>query len=113
MSANKPKNSKNTKKAIDASVLTLAVVGSIVLLNLIAAATYLGRMDMTRDGQFTLATATEDTLRRLHDPITVRAYFSREMPPQLASISRYVQDLLDEYAAKGGEYFKYEFIARR
>ena len=81
------------KKTLDSTMMSIAVIGSLVFANVIAGAVYLGRIDLTRDGQYTLSEASKDTLRQLHDPITIRAYFTKELPPQLAPITRYVQDL--------------------
>ena len=47
------------------TILTLAVLGSLVLLNIIVYFNRSARLDFTRDGQFTLSEATADTLRKL------------------------------------------------
>lgn len=93
----------------DKTIFTLAVLGSLVFVNIIAVKTF-GRLDLTGDGQYTLGAATEDTLRRLTDPVTVKAYFSRDLPPPFSTNARYVQDILEEYYAHGGGYFRYEFV---
>ncbi len=96
-------------KKFDSLVFVLAVVGSVIALNVISL-NHFGRADLTKDKQFTLGEATEDSLRRLHDPVTVTAYFTKDLPPPLSSHSRYVQDLLEEFHARGQGYFKYQFI---
>ncbi len=93
----------------DKLILLAAVLGSLVLVNILGAH-FFGRADLTRDGQFTLSRASVDTLQALEDPVTVRAYFTRDLPPMLASRAHYVKDLLDEYYAQGGGNFRYEFI---
>jgi gliding-associated putative ABC transporter substrate-binding component GldG len=80
-----------------------------VLINIVGIKTF-GRADLTRDDQFTLASATQDTLRLLHDPVTVKAYFSKNMPPPFSTNARYVRDLLEEYYARSDGYFRFEFI---
>jgi gliding-associated putative ABC transporter substrate-binding component GldG len=42
--------------------------------------------------------------------VTVRAYFTKDLPPPYSSQARYVHDLLDEYAAHGHGNFSYEFV---
>ncbi len=96
-------------KKLDSTVLILAVVGSLVLLNVVGLFVF-GRLDLTDDKQFTLSEATKKTLAALDEPVTVRAYFSADVPPAAAAISRYVRDLLDEYYAAGHGNFRYEFI---
>lgn len=97
------------KKVIDRSVLMLALVGILVLVNLIAVR-FFARLDLTEDGQFTLSSATRATLGELRDPVTVRAYFTRDLPPPYSTNARYVRDLLDEYYAESDGSLRYEFI---
>ena len=42
-------------------------------------------------------------MRNLPDPLTIKAYISKDLPPELVSVSRYTRDLMDEYrsASKG------------
>jgi ABC-type uncharacterized transport system involved in gliding motility auxiliary subunit len=95
----------NAKKN-NPAVLAAVVVGSLILVNVIGIKVF-GRLDLTSDRQFTLSSATKATLRGLSDPLTVRAYFSKELPPPYSTQARYVHDLLDEYAAHGHGNFSY------
>ena len=97
------------KKRAESWILVSAVLGSLLLVNVVGAGVFY-RFDLTRNGEFTLSSATIDTLAALQDPVTIRAYFSAEMPPPYSSISRYVKDLLDEYYAHGRGNLRYEFI---
>ena len=36
-------------------------------------------------------------MRNLPDPLTIKAYISRDLPPELVGVSRYTRDLMDEY----------------
>lgn len=96
-------------KSLDRTVLSFAVLGSLVLVNVIGLAIF-GRLDLTHDDQFTLSRATKSALRDVKDPITIRAYFTRELPPPYSSNARYVRDLLEEYYAAGRGNVRYEFI---
>jgi gliding-associated putative ABC transporter substrate-binding component GldG len=98
-----------TAQTINRSVFTLALLGSLVLLNLLGLR-YFGRLDLTRDRQFTLSSATLSTLKELEDPVTIRAYFTKDLPPPFSTQGRYVQDLLEEYYANSGGKLVYEFI---
>lgn len=98
-----------TAKTINRGVLTLAVLGSLVLLNLIGIKTF-RRLDLTRDKQFSLSSATTSTLAELSDPVTIRAYFTADLPPPYGAHARYVRDLLDEYFARSDGKVRYEFI---
>ncbi len=96
-------------KKIDRMVLTVAVVGSLVLANIVGVSLW-GRLDLTRDHEFTLSQATLSTLHGLSEPVIVRAYFTKDLPARYARVSRYVRDLLDEYYSASGGQLRYEFI---
>lgn len=102
-------SNKASSKLVDRTILVVAVLGSFVLLNIVSVNLF-GRLDLTENQQFTLSQATIETLQALEEPVTVRAYFSEDLPPQYASNARYVQDLLDEYYAYSDGMFRYEFI---
>ncbi|MEZ4272314.1 MAG: GldG family protein [Myxococcota bacterium] len=98
-----------TRSMTNSVVWGIAVIGSLVLINIIGVKVF-ERLDLTRDGQYTLSDATVDTMVGLTDPVTVRAYFTKDLPPPYSTNARYVQDLLEEYYAHGNGYFRYEFI---
>jgi gliding-associated putative ABC transporter substrate-binding component GldG len=99
----------STKKNINAFVMTLAVIGSLIFINILGTGLF-RRADLTRDGEFTLNQATSDLLDSLDDPVTVRAYITKDLSARYAPIARYMQDILDEYYAEGGSSFRYEVI---
>lgn len=90
-------------------VFVLALVGSLVLINLIGLRSF-GRVDVTRDGSYTLAKATRDTLTSLEDQVTVTAYFTESLPAPYSSNARYVRDLLEEFRAASKGKVAFEFI---
>lgn len=90
-------------------VFLAAVVGSLVLLNLLGLRLF-GRVDVTRDGAYTLAKATRDTMAGLEEPVTVTAYFTGELPAPYSSNARYVRDLLEEFRAASKGKLSFEFI---
>lgn len=98
-----------SKKTIDRTILSVTLIGSLLLLNIVGLA-FFGRLDLTRDKQFTLSDATLKTLHELKDPVTVRAYFSRDLPPPHSTQARYVRDLLDAYYTHGNGNFRFEFL---
>ncbi|MEE8410047.1 MAG: GldG family protein [Myxococcota bacterium] len=98
-----------TKKTIDTTVFIVAVILSLVFINIIGVGLFV-RLDMTHDKQFTLSRATRKTLDRLDDPISVKAYFTKDLPPPHSSTARYVRDLLEEYYAAANGNFSYSFI---
>ncbi|MEN7548297.1 Gldg family protein [Rapidithrix thailandica] len=81
----------------------------IVLVNLIASKAFL-RLDFTADQRYTLDKATKDILSDLEEVITIKAYFSEDLPPQLLSNRQDFKDLLIEYENRSGSQIVYEFI---
>ena len=84
-----------------AAILLAAIV--FVAIN-IAADTALttAKLDLTENGQFTLAEGTRNIVANLKEPITLRFYFSKEVAADYAQTVDYakrVRDLLGEYAA--------------
>jgi gliding-associated putative ABC transporter substrate-binding component GldG len=99
----------SARKGIDRTILTVAVLGSLVLLNVLSLR-YFRRLDLTHDSRFTLSAATATTLADLRDPVTVRAYFTSDLPPPFSTNIRYVRDLLEEYHSGSGGNVEFEFI---
>jgi len=96
-----------TKQAI---IVKLAIFfGILVVLNLISNKLFF-RLDFTADKRYTLSEATKKTLDNLDDVITVTAYFSEDLPPQLLSTRKDFRDLLEEYEKRSNGNLVYEFI---
>lgn len=90
-------------------IVIAAVLGSLALVNAIGLTAF-GRIDLTRDGAYTLSAASKETLSTLEEPITVTAYFTEDLPPPLSGHARYVRDLLQEYRSAAKGRLSFEFI---
>lgn len=90
-------------------VSILLITAIIVLANLISQQLFF-RLDLTENKQYTLSRATKDILRNLEDPVTVTAYFSENMPPDIEKARRDFQEMLVEYASLSKGYVDYQFI---
>ena len=97
------------RKSIDSAVFAIAVIVILILVNVLSIGVF-GRADLTRDKQFTLSDASRDTVRALKTPVTVTAYFTKDLPPPYSTNARYVKDLLEEYYNASADNFRYEFI---
>ena len=71
---------------------------------------YFIRWDLTQGNQYTLSSASKDILRNLEDPVTVKAYFSKDLPPHIAKTRRDFQDILIEYGNVSRGNIDYEFV---
>jgi gliding-associated putative ABC transporter substrate-binding component GldG len=100
---------KKRTYASNATIALLATIGIVVGVNVVSTRVF-GRWDLTRSKIYTLSDASKELMRSLPDYVTLKAYISSDLPPELASTSRYVRDLLDEYStsSKNG---KLRFIA--
>lgn len=67
------------------------------------------RLDLTANRLYSLSKASKDAVRTLNEPLTVNVFFSRNLPAPYNNIERYLQDLLQEYAAHAGKYLNYRF----
>jgi ABC-type uncharacterized transport system involved in gliding motility auxiliary subunit len=63
------------------------------------------RIDLTQNGQFTLAQGTKNIIAKVQEPITLKLFYSKKVAADYAQIDAYakrVRDLLEEYAARSG-----------
>ena len=88
--------------------LTL-VAGILILVNLLASRFFF-RLDFTSDKRYTLSQTTKDILRDLKDPVTVTAYFSEGLPPDIDKTRRNFKELLSEYGTRSRGKIVYEFV---
>lgn len=96
-----------SRKKITTSILL--IIGSLVLINMLAFKFFF-RLDFTEDKRYTLSKATKDILTHLEEPVTIKAYFSNNLPPQLDNIRRDFRDMLIEYNNISKGMVVYEFI---
>jgi gliding-associated putative ABC transporter substrate-binding component GldG len=96
------------KRKFAISILLFAVI--IVLVNLIAEQFFF-RLDLTENKQYTLSKATKNILKDLTEPITVKAYFSKDIPSQLIKTRNDFREMLVEYGKISGGMIVYEFIS--
>jgi len=96
-----------TKKSV-VNFLILGVV-VIVLVNILSDKFFF-RLDFTSDKQYTLSDATIDLLKKLDKPVTVKAYFSENLPPDIAKTRRDFKELLVEYANRSKGNVVYDFV---
>ena len=93
-------SSKAQKRAASESLFFLLILaGILILLNVLGASFRSPRIDLTRNGMFSLAEGSERLVESLSDRVEVTAYFTENLPPPFNATERQVRDLLSEYAA--------------
>jgi gliding-associated putative ABC transporter substrate-binding component GldG len=90
--------------------ISVSLILAIVLVINLLSGDYHLRVDLSEGKQYTLSKATRDILNALEEPVTVKAYFSANLPPAIAKTRNDFQELLIEYAALADGNVQYEFI---
>ncbi len=96
------------KNAVITRLMMFALI--LIVVNMISSKLYF-RLDFTEDQRYTLSKATDGIITGLDDVITVKAYFSEDLPTQLISNRQDFEDLLLEYENRSGGNIVYEFIS--
>jgi len=81
---------------------------AIVLINIVGITLFF-RADLTSDRIYSLSPASNDVVATLSEPLSIKVFFSKNLPAPHNNTERYLRDLLEEYSAKGGKYFNYSF----
>jgi len=98
----------NTKKA-QTLFRVFLVLGILILVNFISIRVF-SRLDLTKAGVYTLSDASKTLVRNLDDRITVKAYFTEDLPAPYNNNRRQVLDILNEYKAYAKGNLHFEFI---
>ncbi len=99
------------KKSFASNVILYAtfVAGAVVLVNLISTRAF-GRLDLTEKHIYTLSQASKDLVKNLPDYLSVKAYISKDLPPEIKRLSRDVRDKLDDYRSSSSGKFRWEAV---
>ena len=71
----------------------------LVILNLTARDLFY-RYDLTDNKKFSLSSSSKTIISKLDDRLTMKVYFSDDLPNELGNTRRFLQDILEEYRAK-------------
>ncbi|MDY6904346.1 MAG: Gldg family protein [Thermodesulfobacteriota bacterium] len=86
----------------------IVYVVAVVLINL-AGITLFFRADLTAHNKFSLSGASKDTLAEVAAPLTIKVFFTENLPAPYNATERYLHDLLEEYALYADKNFNYQF----
>ena len=68
------------------------------------------RLDLTENKSYTITDSTKKILSNLKDNVSIKAYFSETLPPNVATLKKDIIDLLQEYSAYSKGKLRIEFI---
>ncbi len=79
----------------------------IVLVNLVGTRAFF-RIDTTASQSFSLSQGSKELVQNLEEPLSVKVFFSENLPSPYNTTHQYVTDLLIEYAGSANENFSWE-----
>jgi gliding-associated putative ABC transporter substrate-binding component GldG len=100
----------NTKTLKAQTLLRAGITLVILILLNIVSIRIFGRMDVTKNNLFTLSDASKQFMRNLDDRVTIKAYFTEDLPSPYNMNRRSVLDQLNEYKAYSRGNLQFEFI---
>jgi len=93
---------KKIKNRSEVLIYILAILGLFVVVNYLATRGF-KRIDMTEGKEYSISKATKKSLKGLNDIITIKVFFSKNLPPHMNRIVTDVKDILSEYQAYAGK----------
>ncbi len=81
----------------------------LILANLVGHRAFL-RVDVTSPKSYSLSQASKQVVQTLEEPLSVKVFFTDNLPAPYNQVSQYIKDLLVEYKAKANKNFSYEFF---
>ena len=100
-------NNQN-KKTIITYIATVTLI--LIILNVISR-NWFYRWDLTDNKEHSLSSSSKTVIKKIDDYLNIKAYFSNDLPHQLASTKRFVQDKLEDYAAYSKGNIRFEFVS--
>ncbi len=97
------------KRGAGSLLVLVLLVAVLLVLNLISVNLF-ARLDLTEGKVYSLSGASKEVVRSLNDPLIIKMYFTRDLPPPYNSYVRYLKDQLEEYQAYSGGKIKLELI---
>jgi gliding-associated putative ABC transporter substrate-binding component GldG len=92
---------------ISSTIILMAVI--VIVVNILSE-NYSFRLDFTEGKEYTLSQATRNILKDLAKPVTITAYFSKDLPPNIGNVSGNLKDMLIEYGNRSGGMVVFRFV---
>lgn len=90
--------------------LQIALVAGIIILVNVLISSFFWQMDFTEDHVYTLSKPSQNIAETIKDPITVTAYFSNQLPPQLNRVKNLFKSFLEEFRSYSHGNLEYKFV---
>ena len=89
--------------------IKLVIYLIVILLINIAGMTLFFRIDLTRNGIYSISDISQRVGSTLSEPLTIKVFFTKNLPAPYNNIERYLHDLLEEYSIDANQNFNYQF----
>ena len=81
----------------------------LVLLNLVGVNAFF-RLDLTSPKSYSLSQSSKELVKNLEEPLSVKVFFSENLPSPYNTVEQYLKDILVEYKGSANKNFSYEFF---
>ncbi|MBU4331995.1 GldG family protein [Patescibacteria group bacterium] len=99
----------STQQRTNVIIATLIFMGILIVVNILSYQLF-HRFDLTGENEFSISKSTKRILKDLDDIVTMKAYFSEELPAELMLLRQEVSDTFDEYKNYSGGKLKVEYV---
>ena len=96
------------KKGSEKYIRFLVYLIIVVLVN-VAGITLFFRLDLTANKMYSISEASKKVVSTLSEPLTVKVFFTKNLPAPHNNTERYLHDLLEEYGIYASHHFNYHF----
>ncbi len=80
----------------------------VVLINIVGITLFV-RKDLTENKIYSLSDVSKEVVSTLTEPLTIKVFFTKNLPAPHNNTERYLRDLLTEYALHANKFFNYQF----
>lgn len=94
----------------DRRITFLFVIVAIIIINVLAVGGFYFRWDWTHNNRLSLSKVSKVAVKQIHEPLTIKVFLSKDLPPQYQVTSQYIHDLLTEYDSAASSKFKVEYV---
>lgn len=85
------------------------IVIAVILLNLVSIRGFI-RLDLTSQKAYSISKASKDVVKHIESPLSIKVFFTSNLPAPYNTIEQYITDILSEYKAHGSKYFSYQIF---
>ena len=97
----------HSKKSFITYIITIAAI--LIIVNIVSRNLFF-RLDLTDNKMYSLSESSKTVVSKIDDRLTMKVYFSDNLPGEYGNNRRYLQDILEEYAAYSNGNIHFEFF---